>query len=202
MRMTGKLFVPALVVLAVQLVRCGAADEGSAGACEGGLPASVVYDGAASDEAIERVWDRLCDARTLADAASLTSPAEGAVVSSTSAPTLRWAQQLSLAPARALPRQRTSGFSLPSISFGVQPAWAHLPPVTGWVYLLELRPASGDSLWVFTDQLQWTPDPVSWRRIASGGEITVRITSAYLNQNVVEEGPWQGEARAFRIGAD
>lgn len=203
MRITRKLSVLALAVLAVQLVRCGDDTGGgeSASHCEGALPTSVVYAGAASDEAIERVWDRRCDAEAIDGAATLVSPAEGEAVPATRAPTLRWEQALAAAPVRTQTRQGGTGPSFPTISFGVQPAWAHLPPVTGWVYLVELRPASGgESAWLFTDQLSWTPDAVMWGRLLGAGTLTVRITSAYLNQNVVDEGPWLGQERSFRIG--
>jgi hypothetical protein len=200
MRFVGKFSVLAFCVLAVQLVRCGGEpDEGVGNVV---LPERIVYDGKASDEAIERVWDKRDEWQAVAGAPVLVSPSGGAVVPAGEAPTLRWEQELTLAPPapREAPLHRGNRQFPQPISIGVQPAWAHLPPVFGWVYLVELRPASGETLWLFSDQLRWSPDPVSWQHLVKGGEITVRITSAYLNANVVEEGPWLGEERTFRIG--
>lgn len=200
MRFAGKFSVVALCLVAVQLVRCGGGSDDGQGKVV--LPDRIVYDGKASDEAIERVWDKRSEWQTIPGAPILVSPAAGELVPADTAPSLRWEQELALLPPApaAQPERRAAGLQLPHVSFGVQPAWAHLPPVFGWVYLVELRPASGETLWLFTDQLRWRPDPVSWQHLVAGGEITVRITSAYLNANVVEEGPWLGEERTFRIG--
>ncbi|WP_373048676.1 hypothetical protein [Vulgatibacter sp.] len=200
MRVLTRISLVACSLLAVQLVRCGGSDatENQGLRCEGALPA-VVYDGDASDEAIERVWDKRCTAEAVAGAATLSEPAAGAVVGSSVPATLRWEQAIAALPGGATRLQAPAGV-MPQLAFGLPLAWAHLPPVTGWVYLVEMKLADGSSLWLFTTERSWQPDPIAWRRLVGSGEVSVEITSTYLNQNVIEEGPWLGERRTFSIG--
>lgn len=201
----GRISILAVSLVAVNGIRCGSDDtgEGGSGLCEGALPdeADVVYAGNASDEAIERLWDKRCHASSDAGLApELASPVDGASVPAETPVELEWEGGVALAP---VPRIHTApgGGSRFQLSFGLPVAWAHLPPITGWVYLVELRGAGG-SLWLFTTERSWTPDPVAWNRMVSMGRIEVRITSAYLNQNVVEEGPYaSGQASVFTIEA-
>ena len=197
-----------LAFLAVQTIHCGDdSDDPDDGERCGGAVQTILYpdetssDGSsgpiASDEALERVWDRRCRAESLPGAASLTSPAAGATVSRADL-ALRWDQTIAAAPVRAPAAPAAPAFELPGISFGIREAAAHLPPVTGWVYLIELRQGEGESIWVFTTRHEWRPDPVT-RAMIADGPVEVRITSAYLRNNVVEEGPWLGEPRSFEV---
>ena len=202
MRFLGKLSTLGICLVAAFFVRCGEDDGETAGLCGDARLPPVIYDGVASDEAIERVWDKRCLAKEHAGAAALASPEEGSAVPAGKAPMMRWAQEIAAAPQPARPgERRDGGFVLPSLSFGIEEARAHLPPVTGWVYLIEMIPSSGETVWLFTSLESWRPDPVSWRRLSGAETITVRITSAYLNQNVVEDGPWLGPERSFRLEA-
>lgn len=196
-----RFFFVLAAVIAVQFVQCGGGNEGEVSRCEGDFPADrIVYaDDVASDEAAPRVWDKLCEATPRAGAADLVSPASGAVVPRSELE-LVWDQTLARAPAAGGPARAVASApaQLPLPWLGVQRAAAHLPPVTGWVYLVELRPPAGASLWIFTVERSWRPDLVRQAEMPLG-TWTVRITSAWLDRNVVVEGPWQGAEHTFEL---
>jgi len=183
-----------LALVAATFVRCGSGgkDDTEGKVCEGALPDErrIVYGGDASDEAIERVWDKRCEAKEDPDwAPRIASPALDEEVSVDQPFTLSWDQRttLRLSPGEA----PVPGPTTPWISFGFAEAYAHLPPVTDWVQLFELRPENGEPLWVFTTERSWTPDAVVWREIKEWrGRVEVRALAAYLRKNVVDEGPY------------
>lgn len=196
--------------LSVHLVHCGGGGEEDVSTCGGKVPQDcdgshiqgcVIYgDSIASDEAIVRVWDRICRASALEGAAAFVSPAGGAQVALGELE-LVWEQTLALAPPSGDVPARPRGTPGPIVTFGLAEAWAHLPPVTGWTYLIELRPEEGDSLWIYTVESRWKPDAVVRSHLAPG-TWTASITSAYLNRNVVEEGPWLGGSITFELVGD
>jgi len=207
MHRATRLAAALLAFLAVQTIQCGSDDTDpadGAGRCGGAVPAILYPDEqagddagpVASDEALERVWDRRCRAERIAGAAAITSPAQGSTVSRAEF-SLAWEQTIAAAPARS-PAPAAKGPALPRLSFGIREAAAHLPPVTGWVYLVEVRQVDRPSIWVFTTRHEWRPDPVARAGLGTG-PVTVQITSAYLRNNVVEEGPWLGEERSFEV---
>lgn len=186
--MHPRLAIFTLVILAVQLVRCGddLPDHGAE------LP-EVIYDGGASDEALEVVWPKLASAPVAAEL-QLTAP-QGTIPAGPP-PAFAWSAHASLVPE---PRVPGSAWPLP---FGPAVAQAHLPPVTGTVVLLEIQGAT--MVRVFTDRSSWTPAQADWDRITGGAarEITVRLYSAYLNENVLEEGPFRSASDAkFQVEA-
>ncbi len=170
----------------------------------------VVYGGSASDEALERVWPKIATAEVSASSgAKMTSPAPGTAVPKDSPQAITWMIGVARREAPGvLPYASTAGHdrlvatgapALPNrdpminLYFGSALAEAHLPPVTGDVFLIELRTAANEEnpLRVFTTDDSWFPDPMSWDRLkAAGGPITVKIYNAYVNKNVIEEGPY------------
>jgi hypothetical protein len=163
----------------------------------------VIYGGIASDEAFERVWPKIASAEVSTTlSAQLTAPMNGATIPAGTAPTFTWtlagAQKEAIRGGRV---QTAQAF----LSFGSAPALAHLPPVTGNVYLLELTTTPGEAnpLRVFTNEMSWTADPDSWARMkAATGAITVKLYNAYVNANILEEGPYtRSEASTFNVGS-
>lgn len=178
-----RVVVVLVAVLALQLVRCGDEHEPPAD-----LP-DVVYEGTASDEALEAVWPRLGEAEA-DDDFRLLAPEED--VPASPSPEIRWSgEEASLPPGPALER-----WPLP---LGPRVAAAHLPPVTGMVYLVELEGAG--TVRVFTDRTSFTPGESDWARLHGGGARTVevRLYRAYLVQNAVTEGPFRGADGSFRV---
>jgi len=120
-------WIPA-AAFAVQLFQCGG---------DGGveLP-EVIYQGGASDEALERLFDKLDEAVSDASpAARITAPTDAAELPADPPPTITWEIQnpmRSEAPLRFRPRPNPS-------PFGFAAAQAHLPPVTGMTYLTIVR---------------------------------------------------------------
>lgn len=194
------LLAAATVATAAYFIQCGPEEETVA------LP-PVVYGGDASDEALERVWPKIATAESSATlSARISAPANGAALPAGSSPTFSW----SLVSGAYVPgiRQPSPASEAPgskalAFSFGSAIAEAHLPPVTGEVYLLEFITGAGEAnpLRVFTTDTSWTADPDSWNRLkAAGGSITLKIYNAYLNQNIVEEGPYASpEPVAFTV---
>jgi hypothetical protein len=188
--MRTRLLLFLVVLAALQLVRCGS-DDGGAGGTGTQLP-DVVYDGGASDEAWEVLYPRLVSA-TEKQTLQLVTPT--GTVEASPPPLFTWGAQAS----RSAPHVPGSAWPLP---LGPAVAVAHEPPVTGTVVLLEITGAS--TLRVFTDQGSWTPGEQDWQTITGGTarEISVRLYSAYLNENVVTEGPFVSpEVAKFQVHA-
>lgn len=170
-------------VLALQLVRCGD-DHGHHHPAN--LP-DVIYEGTASDEALEVVWPRLPEAQADGDL-RLLAPEDD--VPASPPPEIRWSgEEASLPP----------GIEPWPLPFGPAVAAAHLPPVTGMVYLIELEGA--DTLRIFTDRTSFTPGEADWARLHGGGArtIEVRLYRAYLEKNAVTEGPFRGADGTIRV---
>jgi hypothetical protein len=197
---TSRILSAALLAIGAFFLQCSGEDEPV------DLP-EVVYDGDASDEALERVWPKIASAE-LSDtrAARITAPMNNQEISSSSPPTFSWALATSERPAS--PSLGGGGAKLAQgvLYFGSAIAEAHLPPVTGEVYLVELDLSSHGStrepLRLFTTKLDWTPDAASWDLLKSAaGAIRIKIYNAYLNKNVLEEGPFtREETVSFTIG--
>ncbi|WP_169788720.1 hypothetical protein [Vulgatibacter incomptus] len=202
----------AAAAIAATFIQCGS-EKGSpeTGRCEGAVPDRVVYpdERRASDEALERVWVDRCDASTdPAQAYVLISPADAATVPADQPVELRWGRALASAAPAGIGRPArldAPAFGWPSISFGIPKAAAHIPPITGWVYLVELRPAAGgDPLYVFTADESWLPDEAEWAELRAMGSIDVTIWTAYLDKNVIydaKDGPFVSPSPSrFTIG--
>lgn len=196
--------------LAANLVHCDNVEKR-----DSSLP-EVVYGGIASDEAFERLWPKIPTAEVSASkGAMIIAPAAGATLSGALPSSFTWAAHASARPAARPqlaemkvrdPRQ-TLSFSLDgaSIDFGLGAAEAHLPPVSGNIFLLELSlPGSDAPIRILTTELSWTPDPTSWSRMRSaGGPISARLYNAYLRDNILEEGPYtRGDTVSFSVAPE
>lgn len=162
-----------------------------------------LYAGQATDE----VWRALVDARkrppNASQAATLLSPTQGHVYAA-NAPPPRWEWtsplQSTLAPrspgtlaSTATPRRERS-WSARLGELLLPTAHAHLPPVTGDMYWLEVSAAGRTCpvVQVLTSELAWQVDAASWEALGqvAGQELKLQVTSAYLLQNQVTEGPY------------
>jgi hypothetical protein len=150
------------------------------GACggEGEDACEPLYQGGATDEAWRTMLDAI-DRATQggAQAPAFTAPAEGQVMASGDAP--------------------------PLIAWSSPLAKPHLPPVTGDVYLVELRRAGMECpVNLLTTELSWQLDAASWAALTAGGaaDVEVTLTGAYLSDGRITEGPFQPAApRTFKI---
>lgn len=172
-----------------------------------------LYGGDATDEA----WRTLVDAKDRAAAGSqavtLESPAVGQSYSSIDAPpTWRWTSPLASllpgpgpVPASPGARPRDTGRSvLAWLGNLVLPsAEAHLPPFTGDIYWVQVTvPSRRCPVELLTSNLEWQLDAATWDilRGAVDQDLTVQVTSAYLLQNKLREGPYRLEApRTIRV---
>lgn len=167
------------------------------------------YAGDATDEAWRVMLDGRADAITGDDdAAVFTAPSDEDDLGES--PTFAWSSglQVAMAPTSPLPgrhRQRrgvqrafddVAAMILPS-------ARAHLPPVTGAVYLLEVDvPGKTCPVAGFTTELSFAFDDDDWRTVlADGGERTVRMVSAFLTENRITEGPFESAPLALTVPA-
>jgi hypothetical protein len=142
------------------------------------------------------VYPRLAGATVQQTLQLVTPTSAEAPVAAAPPPTFTWGAQASRS---APPRFPGSVWPLP---FGPAVAAAHMPPVTGTVVLLEITGAR--TVRVFTDEDSWTPTNEDWQQITGGAarEVSVRLYSAYLNENVVTEGPFVSPSAAkFQVAA-
>jgi hypothetical protein len=191
-----------VAALALSLSACDSSDA------ECGEP---LYAGRATDE----TWRAMVDARTKAPdtsrAVTLLSPTEGEAYTANAAPP-RWewtSPQASLqrtapgALALAAPRASRS-FAAWLGELLVPTAHAHLPPYTGELYWVEVSTPGAECpvAQVLTSDLSWQLDANTWAELGKQtGALSVQVTSAYLQENRVTEGPYQlSTPRTFRRG--
>ncbi|MDY7229863.1 hypothetical protein [Hyalangium rubrum] len=181
---------------------CGKDEESQCG--------EPLYGGSASDETWMTMTDALKKEMDSSKAVTVTSPAEWEAFAADAPPPLfSWTS-----PLRAsLERDTQSRYAQarPRVSRGVL-AWlgellvptaeAHLPPYTGDIYLVEVGVANRQCpLQVLTTELSWQVDEASWRLMGEGGgqDLSLRVTSAYMQDNRLKEGPYRMVAtRTFR----
>lgn len=158
-------------------------------------------------EATDEVWRALVDARkrppNTSQAVTLLSPTQGQVYAAgASPPRWEWSSPLqsSLSPqapgalaSMAAPRRERS-WSAWLGELLLPTAHAHLPPVTGDMYWLEVSTAGRTCpvVQVLTSELAWQVDAASWEALGqvAGQELRLQVTSAYVLQNQVTEGPY------------
>ena len=170
-----------------------------------------IYAGLATDEA----WRVMVDAqgRATADGANapvIETPSDAQVLSSTEdAPTLRWTSKLQVMLTPAPGDASYSGARRPTSPFDVltemliPTAHAHLPPITGDVYFVELDIPGRPCPWgILTTNLDYPLDGETWAQLQAvpGQTITMNITSAYLTENRITEGPFKAAPRTFVVG--
>lgn len=161
------------------------------------------YVGSTSDEAFKAIVDAYADAAVgSASAVTITAPAaDTKFPASGAAPTFAWTSPLALAPLRPqalavapAPERDTSWLAAVG-DFFVGTAHAHLPPVTGDVYFIELKTAGATCpiARALTTSESWTPDAANWEAIKAevGVPIEIVITSVYLSENRITEGPYR-----------
>jgi len=201
---------PRSVVVAFALV-VPTLGAGCAEDCNAVEPA---YVGDASDEAWRVLLDARADASASGDIPVFTGPAADSDLPAGTSPTFTWESPLRLASATTTPttapaRRPAPGFleapfrAMSGLLFPV--AHAHLPPVTGDIYLLEVDvpgrtcPVAG----LTTADLSFTFATSDWEAIAAGGGArTARLMSAFLVDNRVTEGPFLAAPLTFSIAAE
>lgn len=166
--------------------------------------------GRASDES----YRTMVDARDNAvvddsDSPVVTTPEGDAVIAATGdAPVFAWSSELSASlapappPAPALTPREASPLDMLSEAL-IPKALAHLPPVTGDVYLVEIAiPDRQCPVAAHTTDLEWqlSADDFAVLKEATGKDLTLNIISAYLTENRVSEGPYKPSApTTFRV---
>jgi hypothetical protein len=172
-----------------------------------------LYGGSATDEA----WMTMVDAQSKptdsSRAVTLMSPTEGeTLAASATPPRFSWTSPLRASleqdrPSRyAQARPRPSRGVLSWVAELLVPtAEAHLPPFTGDIYFLEITvPGRECPLQVLTSELAWQVDTASWSTLGevAGQDLRLQVTSAYLQDNRIKEGPFRLETpRTFRRAA-
>jgi len=181
----------------------------SCGKCE------PFYAGSATDEAWIEMIDTYDSATTPSACAAptVTTPAEGEVLAGTR---LEWdpgCLAMAPAPAPAGPPTRLA-VRAGCARDGLLARWAdavadlvstraeaHLPPITGPVYYVEI-PVPGDrcgALALTTDQF-WEMDADTVSLLRGAGTLSITITGAYLTENNVTEGPYRAATpRTFSV---
>ncbi len=155
------------------------------------------YGGEATDEA----WMSMSDGYELAisghqDAAVVTIPSAGEVLSGETPVTFAWTSPLAMldCPGRCGP---LGGFQLPLLASGSaawlsSPARAHLPPISGDVHYVEVVVAGRECpIRTLTTTETWRPALTEWEEMRGKGVLNLIVTSAYLEENRITEGPFR-----------
>ncbi len=156
------------------------------------------YGGKATDEAWLTILDGYDLAKPSADAATLVSPTNDAVLTG-DPEAIVWTTPLDSA---MLP---PGGYTEPSFidqtaavfaALFTSPARAHLPPVNGDIHYLELKvPGESCAIRALTTDETWTPTDEAWELMRGKGPITLTLTSAFLANNRITEGPFRVTSR-------
>jgi hypothetical protein len=172
-----------------------------------------LYGGSATDEA----WMTMVDAQERpmdsSRAVTLLSPAEGeSFATHTAPPRFSWTSPLRASLERDTPSRPAQAHSRPSRGLLawlgellVPTAEAHLPPYNGDIYLVQVTvPGRECPLEMLTSELSWQLDDASWKTLGevAGQDLSIQVTSAYLQHNRLKEGPYRMETpRTFRLAA-
>jgi hypothetical protein len=146
-------------------------------------PADVVYENNGTDEAwitlAEAGWDPVT-----ANALTLTAPS--AIRRDGEAPTFTWSQALASRVTRSAPE---SSFAWRFEDLFISRAKAHLPPVTGDIYRVDIE--AGDKvIRVLTGATSYTPDEEAWATIKQASRVRVSLTYAYFLNGRITTGPF------------
>jgi hypothetical protein len=172
-----------------------------------------LYGGSATDEA----WMTMVDAQSKptdsSRAVTLMSPTEGETFTATAAPPhFSWTSPLRASLEQDTPSRYARAHPRPSrgvlswvAELLVPTAEAHLPPFTGDIYFVEVSvPGRECPVQVLTSELSWQVDAESWKTMAeaAGQDLSLQVTSAYLQDNRLKEGPYRlATPRTFRRAA-
>jgi hypothetical protein len=158
--------------------------------------ADVVYEGTATDEALEAM--QALTPKTGEKKAKITTPAAGAKVAD--APTFEWNFAAAAFAPQTVPRRLGMPTRLP---FGMPLANAHGTPMNGNGYFLVISSPSDPKLVrVFTTQTTYKPDATKWDKIKkAGGTITAVVTTGLFDNNKVisSGGPFIGDSITFDV---
>ena len=195
--LTAVAAVAPVAVLALGLAACPAPADPCAD--------KVLYTGGGTDEAWATMLDAKAHATTDPQGPTITSPAAAEKLPKADPPTFTWESPLkvgALSPAE-VGKPRRSPSLLDRISSAViAPAYAHEPPVSSDVYLVEI-PIAGDEcpVTVVTTDLSVKLDAASWARLTplAGQDLTLSVTSAYLQTGRVQEGPYKAAPVTFQV---
>lgn len=169
---------------------------------------TVIYLGAASDEAYIVLTD--AESRVMVNDAMapvLSSPTEAQALPAATVPTFTWTAGFVALDRHRLPGRRPpERRALPAAPapWGEAAARAHLPPITGPIFVLSFKAEGAAApVVVCTTESSFTPTAEVWTKLkALGSAITVEMTGAYLRSNVLEEGPFRATSpRHFTITA-
>jgi hypothetical protein len=179
--------------------------------------ADVVFEGGATDEALEALIAAGATS-DLTQGTRFLEPLAGATLDPSTPITFRWAvgQTDAKAPSveapsrvAGVPRRSVADLAEPGLVeralgalLGVRTAHAHGTPIDGRAYFLVFRTESNPRLLrVFTTRLDYTPSSEAWAKLTGegGGTITAEITGAIFEQNRIpaDGGPWLGETTSF-----
>lgn len=193
--MRNLLVVPALVIVAA-VAGCPASDP---------CGPDVLYAGGGTDEVFATMTDAKTRAKEDPQGPTITSPAANAKLPKADLPTFTWTSPIhvaSLSPME-LPRVHHKPSLLDFASSVILPsARAHEPPVSSDVYLVEAAiPGAQCPVTVVTTDLSAKLDAPHWAEItaAAGKQITLSITSAYLQVGRVQEGPYESAPVTFTV---
>lgn len=163
-----------------------------------------LYGGDATDEAWRSLVDAKDKATASAEAVTLESPTEGqAYIGTDAPPTWRWTSPIASLTPGAAPltpspqvRPRDEGRSvLAWLGNLILPsAEAHLPPFTGDIYWVQVTvPGRTCPVEMLTSNLEWQLDAATWDTLrgAIGQDLSIQVTSAYLVENRLREGPYK-----------
>ena len=174
-----------------------------------GAEAKPACETAVRGTATDEVVLVFADLREFSDddpaAPTLSVPAEGQVFDKDDAPpTFSWGDELAvvtprvhraapstLAPAPSAP---TPGWFESIAHLVIGTASAHLPPVTGAMYLLQWPAALDEQTCparTITSDLTLPIDAAQWAQMKDVGALTLTMTSAYLVEGRVTEGPYR-----------
>jgi len=193
-------FLSLALPLALALAACDDDDHGVDDPC--GEPA---YGGAATDEAWESILDQYDTAEVGAvEAVTLTTPAADATLAAGGGPpTFAWTSPIAqgmqrpLATPRAAPTHDQGWLEGALAALGdffVGSAHAHLPPITGDLYYIEVKiPGRECAVRALTTEESWVPSAADWAilQASAGATLELVITSAYLKENRISEGPYR-----------
>ncbi|MBX5482483.1 MAG: hypothetical protein IRZ16_11705 [Myxococcaceae bacterium] len=201
-----RMFLTAALVLVAPLV---------AGCPGGDTCGEPIYGPGSTDEA----WLTMVDGEKSVkvdddNAATITQPTEGAQIPADGpAPLIQWTSPLSAAREHPVldgaryavaPRKaRTPSVGEWILEAILPTAHAHLPPITGPIHVLEISVTGEDCpVRVLTTKDEWQVGSETWALLKAhrGETIRLTVTSAYLTENRITEGPYRASTpRTFTV---
>jgi hypothetical protein len=169
-----------------------------------------LYGGAATDEAWMTMVDAQKKAADSSKAVTVTWPAEGEYhPQNMPPPRISWTSPLRASLVRDTPGKLAQASRRPSRGplawlgeLLVPTAEAHLPPYTGDIYWVQVTvPGRECPIEVLTSELSWQMDDASWSLMSEPTPqgLSLQITSAYLQDNRLREGPYRlAQPRIFQ----